>query len=162
VIAMKPYDILIQSALQRILPDIELRVTAWDAEQKSLAALEEMAKNLGWWRFRNGTAAEAPDLVVIAVPTGAMAPSEEQFYRSYNWILNWSLSFGKLGWDCIAVLPSVATPEWTPAQRIAEGRALEVIQGQDIPWLRRGSTDARPVAELLANWLESLLAKAKQ
>jgi lysophospholipase L1-like esterase len=161
VIAMKPYDILIQSALQRILPDIQLRVTAWDAEHKSLAAVEEMAKDIGWWRFRNGTAAEAPDLVVVAVPTGAVAPSEEQFYRSYTWILNWSLSSGKLGWDCIAVLPSVATPELTPAQRIAENRALEVIQGQDIPWLRRGSGDARPVAELLASWLESLLAKAK-
>jgi len=161
VIAMKPYDSLIESALQRIAPGIQLRVTAWDAEQKSLASIEEKAKEIGWWRFRNGNETEAPDLVVVAVPTGAAAPSEEQFYRSYTWILNWSLSFGKPGWDCIAVLPSVTTPELTPAQRIAEKRALEVIQGQDIPWLRRSTGDARPVVELLASWLESLLAKAK-
>jgi hypothetical protein len=161
VIAMKPYDSLIASALKRIVPGIQLRVTAWDGEQKSLAAIEEKPKEIGWWRLRNDTQAEAPDLVVVAVPPGAMAPSEEQFYRSYTWILNWSLSFGKPGWDCIAVLPSVATPELTPAQRIAENRALEVIQGQDIPWLRRGTNDATPAAELLARWLESLLAKGK-
>ena len=161
VIAMKPYDSLITPALHRVVPGIQLRVTAWDPDQKSLAAIEEKAKEIGWWRFRNDAQAEAPDLVVVAVPTGAMAPSEEQFYRSYTWILNWSLSFGKPGWDCIAVLPSVATPELAPAQRIAENRALEVIQGQDIPWLRRGTNDATPAAELLAGWLESLLAKAK-
>ena len=161
VIAMKPYDSLIASALQRVVPGIQLRVTAWDPDQKSLAAIEEKAKEIGWWRFRNDAQAEAPDLVVVAVPTGAMAPSEEEFYRSYTWILNWSLSFGKPGWDCIAVLPSVATPELAPAQRIAENRALEVIQGQDIPWLRRGTNDATPAAELLARWLESLLGKAK-
>jgi lysophospholipase L1-like esterase len=162
VIAMKPYDRLITSALQQIAPGIQLRVTVWDAEQRSLAAIEEKAKEIGWWRFRNGNEAEAPDLVVVAVPTGAMAPSEEQFYRSYTWILNWSLSFGKRGWDCIAVLPSVTTPELTPAQTIAEKRALEVIQGQDIPWLRRATSDARPTDELLASWLESLLAKNAQ
>jgi acyl-CoA thioesterase I len=161
VVAMKPYDSLIASALQRIVPGIQLQVTAWDAEQKSLAAIEERAKEIGWWRFRNGSEAEAPDLVVVAVPAGAMAPSEEQFYRSYTWILNWSLAFGKPGWDCVAVLPSVATPELAPAQRIAENRALEVIQGQDIPWLRRGPGDATPAAELLTRWLESLLAKGK-
>jgi lysophospholipase L1-like esterase len=162
VIAMKPYDSLIASSLKRIVPGIQLRVTAWDAEQKSLAAIEEKAKEIGWWRFRNNAQAEAPDLVVVAVPTGAMAPSEEQFYRSYTWILNWSLSFGKPGWDCIAVLPSVTTPELTPAQRVAEQRALDVIQGQDIPWLGRGIGDARPTAELLASWLESLLKKRTQ
>jgi len=161
VIAMKPYDTLIASALQQIAPGIQLRVTAWDVEQKSLASIEEKAKEIGWWRFRNGNETEAPDLVVVAVPTGAMAPSEEQFYRSYTWILNWSLSFGKPGWDCIAILPSVATPELAPAQRIAENRALEVIQGQDIPWLRRSTGDATPAAELLARWLESLLANGK-
>ena len=159
---MKPYDGLIASALQRIVPGIQLRVTVWDAEQKSLAAIEEKAKEIGWWRFRNGNEAEAPDLDVVAVPTGAMAPSEEQFYRSYTWILNWSLSFGKPGWDCIAVLPSVTTPELTPAQRIAEQRALDVIQGQDIPWLGRGIGDARSAAELLASWLELLLKKRAQ
>lgn len=162
VIAMKPYDGLIASALQRLIPGIQLRVTAWDVDQKSLAAIEEKAKEIGWWRFRNDAQEEAPDLVVVAVPTGAMAPSEEQFYRSYTWILNWSLSFGKPGWDCVAVLPSVATPELTPAQRIVENRALDVIQGQDIPWLRRGAGDATPPAELLARWLESLLSKAKR
>lgn len=105
VIAMKPYDNLIVSALQQVAPGVQLRVTAWDGEQKSLAAIEEQAKETGWWRFRHDAKAEAPDLVLVAVPTGAMAPSEEQFYRSYTWILNWSLSFGKSGWDCIA-LPS--------------------------------------------------------
>ena len=162
VIAMKPYDSLITSALLRIAPGIQVQVTPWDAEQKSLASIEEKAKEIGWWRFRNGNEAEAPDLVVVAVPTGAMAASEEQFYRSYTWILNWSLSFGKPGWDCIAVLPSVTTPELTPAQRIAEQRALDVIQGQDIPWLGRGIGDARPAAELLASWLELLLKKRAQ
>ena len=106
------------------------------------------------------TAASAPhepsaDLVVVAVPATAAAASEEQFLRSYSWVLNWSLSFGYQEWDCIAILPSVADPVLSPTERAAETTALEVIEGQDIGWLQRAPNDETPAGELLAKWLLS-------
>jgi len=161
-VAMKPYDELIGPALQRVAPGLQVRVTAWDADLKALAVIESQAKEIGWWRFReNGADKERPDLVVVAVPSSALAPDDEAFYRSYTWILNWSLSFGKPGWDCVAVLPSVAFPEAGQGAREAERLALDVIRGQDIPWLQRPQGDTTSAQQLLARWVESLLGKTK-
>ncbi len=162
VVAMNPYDELIGPALQRAAPGLQVQVTAWDADLKSLADIESQAKEIGWWRFRgNGAEKEKPDLVVVAVPASALAPDDEAFYRSYTWVLNWSLSFGTSGWDCIAILPSVASPELGQGGQAAERLALDVIRGQDIPWLQRSRRDATPSQELLARWLASLLGKPK-
>ena len=161
VVAMKPYDSLIGPALASLFPGARVRVTSWDPGRKSLAAIEDEAKGRGWPRFRDRPDLSRPDLVVLAVPAGAGAPNEEQFYHSYTWIINWSLSVGAPAWDCLAILPSVAEPEPGPGQRRAETLALDVILGHDMPWLQRAPGDDRSASELLARRLESLLDLSK-
>ena len=146
VLAMPPYDTLIPGALKFLAPDARAKITTWPTEGQSLAQIEAWSKTVRDLR---------PDLVVVAVPATAAAASEEQFLRSYSWVLNWSLSFGYQEWDCIAILPSVADPMLSPTERAAETTALEVIEGQDIGWLQRAPNDETPAGELLAKWFLS-------
>jgi lysophospholipase L1-like esterase len=162
VLAMKPYDALIAPALARLRPGARVEVTAWDPTGKSLAEIEASAKELGWFRFYRNQTGDKPDLVVVAVPASALAEGDEQFYRSYTWILNFTLSFGPSEWDLFAVLPSVAQPDLGPGERAAEEAALRVIQGQDIGWLRRNPKDLTPAAELLVEWLKAQIEPSRR
>ncbi len=157
VVAMKPFDTLIGPAIRKRFPGAKVEVTAWDAAGKSLVAIEEQAKALGWMKYKEQPTLPRPDLFVLAVPANALAVDDDQFFHSYTWIMNWSLSFGTPGWNSLVILPSVAEPEQTPAERTAEDLALEVIQGQDLPWLRRTPGDRTPPADLLDQALARLL-----
>ncbi len=157
IVAMKPYDLLIGPALRTIFPDAQVEVTAWDPAGKSLADLEVQAKSLGWAKYREQPGLARPDLFVVAVPAGALAASDPQFFHAYTWIINWSLSFDPRDWNALVILPSVAQPDQTPAQLAAEQLAREVILGQDVPWLQRQPRDAAPAAELLRRELAALL-----
>jgi acyl-CoA thioesterase-1 len=161
VIAMKPYDVLIGPAMRRIFPDARIEVTAWDPGGKSLGEIEAQAKALGWAKYRAQPELPKPDLYVVAVPAEARAASEEQFFHSYTWAINWSLSFGGPGWDCLVILPSVAQPGQDPSQRAAEALALDVVLGQDLPWLQRAPGDPRPAADVLDQKLAELLELPK-
>ncbi len=86
ILAMPPYDQWIAQTLRARFPNSELKVDAWPTENLTLKEIEESAKA----RVRP----LKPDLVVIAVPRGAAADSEEAFIKSYAWIMNWSLNFG--------------------------------------------------------------------
>jgi lysophospholipase L1-like esterase len=161
VVAMKPVDGLIGPAIKSVFHGAAIEVTPWEVDQRSLSDLEKQARDIGWLKFREHPDSQPPDLVVIAVPAGALAATVDQFYRSYTWIMNWSLavgkSTGKPGWDCLVVLPSVAQPAQDQGQQAAESLALDVVLGQDLPWLQRAPGDTRPAAELLAQKLNSLL-----
>jgi hypothetical protein len=124
--------------------------------------IEASAKERGWFRFYRNQGGDKPDLVIVAVPASALAEGDEQFYRSYTWILNYVLSFGPSEWDLFAVLPSVAQPDLGPAERAAEEAALRVIQGQDIGWLRRSPNDRTPAAELLVEWLKAQIEPSRR
>lgn len=155
VTAMAPYDTMVEAALRALRPDARAQVTPWPVEAKTLAEIEKEAKERGWPALRQAPPEQRPDLVVIAVPAGATAASPEQFYRSYSWVLNWSLNFGTRLWDCVVVLPSVAKPDLTPEERAAEEAARYVVEAQDLPWLQRAPGDKTPAAELLAKFLSS-------
>lgn len=161
VVAMPPYDALIGPALRAKYPDAVVQVTPWQPDPLSLAAIEAQAKEIGWWKFRRESGSQPPDLVVVAVPSSARAPAG-RFYRSYTWILNWSLSMelkkGSPQWDCLVALPSVAEGALQGEARTMETQALEVLGGQDIPWLRRQPGDRRSALELLSDELTPLLA----
>ncbi|TXT33703.1 MAG: G-D-S-L family lipolytic protein [Planctomycetota bacterium] len=86
VLTMPPFDTLIGPAIKRQHPNAVVEVTAWPTEGKSLAQLEQAAQQT--------VRAMKPNLVVIAVPRTATADSDEQFVKSYSWVMNWSLSFG--------------------------------------------------------------------
>ena len=153
VVAMAPYDTMIEAAVRSLQADARVAVTPWPVEGESLADIEKEAKARGWWTLREKPREQRPDLVILAVPAGAQAESEERFYRSYSWILNWSLNFGQKEWDCLVLLPSVAKPNLEDAERAAEATARYVVEAQDIPWLQRAPGDKTPAPELLARWM---------
>ena len=158
IVAMKPYDALIGPALRRLFPDAHIEVSSWDPTGKSLADLETQAKSLGWPKYRAQPALLPPDLFIIAVPAEAQAASEDQFFHDYTWTINWSLSYNEPGWNCLVILPSVAHPDQDPTLRAAESLALDVIHGQDVPWLQRIPGDQASAAELLNREIAALLA----
>ena len=161
IVAMKPYDTLVGPALRRLYPDAQIEVTSWDPAGQSLADVEAQAKSLGWPKYRAQPSLPPPDLFVVAVPADAQAASEDQFFHDYTWVINWSLSFNEPGWNCLVILPSVAHPDQGPTQRAAESLALEVILGQDVPWLQRTPGDTTSATELLNHEIDSLLQAPK-
>jgi lysophospholipase L1-like esterase len=160
VIAMKPYDELIGTALHATWPGARVKVTSWNTNGCSLAEIEAQAKSTGWPRFRGAPTLTRPDLVILAVPPSATAPSPEQFYRSYTWVLNWSLDFGPPGWDYLVVLPSVANPAPDAHARAVDSQALTVVHGQDVPWLSRAESDASAASALLTDKVRHQLGLA--
>ncbi len=155
VVAMKPFDMLIEPALRRIKPDARVEVVPWEVAGKPLATLLHEAEARGWPAFHQPTDRPRPDLVILAVPSDAAAPDTDAYFHDYTWIMNWSQSFKQPGWDCVVVLPSVADP----AQLATEEQAADVVQGNDLPWLRRRAGDTRDPQTLLTEWLRGLLAE---
>ena len=79
-----------------------------------------------------------PDLVILAVPATAAATNDEQFVRSYSWIMNWSLSFGHQEWDCVVVHSSVVTPD----AAVPRGDLIrQLVNAQDLPLIDRPKED---------------------
>lgn len=142
VLAMPPFDKLIGPALKKQHPNAMIEVTAWPTDGKSLADLEQAAKQT----VRN----LKPDLVVIAVPRTATADSDEQFVNSYSWVMNSSLSFGLAEWDCFVVHPSVAA-----AGPIAPRDDLvrQLVRAQHLSLVDRAVTEDASAEELLSKWL---------
>jgi hypothetical protein len=79
-----------------------------------------------------------PDLVEVAVPTAATADTDEEFFRSYSWIMNWSLSFGNQEWDCLVVHPSVPSPD---IQNPRAGLIRQLVKAQDLTLIDRPAED---------------------
>lgn len=157
VVAMPPYDTLIEPALKALFPQAQCEIASWGPEGQSMAQIEADAKARGWFALNQNPDLPKPTLVIIAVPASAATPDFERFYRSYTWVLNWSLSFGPAQWDAVAVLPEVARPGLIDDERERAGWALEVVRGQDIPFITRREGDQRDVQELLGQWLREQL-----
>ena len=146
IIAMPPADALVETVLRSRHPDAQLEMMPWPVEGRTLAQIEKWSKAVRGME---------PDLVVIAVPPDATAADEEAFIRSYSWVLNWSLSFGRREWDVVALMPSVfgAPTGQQLGDVLVTDLTRDVVRGQDIPWLERAPGDARPALELLDEWL---------
>ncbi|MBI5757992.1 MAG: SGNH/GDSL hydrolase family protein [Planctomycetales bacterium] len=142
VLAMSPFDKLIGPAIKQLQSNAVVEVTAWPTEGKTLGDLERAANQI--------VRAMKPDLVVLAVPRTATADSDEQFVRSYSWIMNWSLSFGHQEWDCFVVHPSVVSPG-PPAPR--DDLVRRLIKAQDLSLLDRAAGDDTTTEGLLSKWL---------
>ena len=143
VIAMPPFDRIVPDALRGLFPEAEIRVTTWPVEGQSLAAIEQ------WGR---GIRKQRPHLVVVAVPADREAEDEETFIRLYNWVLNWSVDFGRVQWDLVPILPSVART-LTDEERQREELARRIITGMDTRWVQRPAGDVRPPAEIVSDWI---------
>ena len=145
VIAMPPYDGLIEPALRERKRDVRVEITPWPIVGGSLAGIDKWSQKIRQLK---------PDLVIVAVPADASTPDEAEFIRTYSWILNRSLNFGTPTWDCIAVLPSVAKPNLTATERAAENLALEIVRSKDIGVVMRKKGDHSPAATILSRWLQ--------
>ena len=141
VLAMSPYDSMVEVALKSLNPNVVVEVTPWSVQGKSIAALESEAKAT--------VRTLKPDLVVIAVPGDTAAETEEQFVHSYSWIMNWSLSFGHQEWDCVIVDPLVAG-----SNKINKHDELcrRLVRAQGLELITRPPGDNRAPWELLKDW----------
>ena len=143
VVAMPPYDTLVPEVLRKQFPKAKIQVTPWPVEGQSLAAIEQWAK-----RIRKAP----PHLVVVAVPADAASPNDGAFIRSYNWVLNYSINFGRARWDLLPILPSVTGP--VPAAHRARAKlARRIILGKDYLAVTRAPGDTRPARDVLAAWI---------
>jgi lysophospholipase L1-like esterase len=142
VLAMPQLDATIAAALRVATGGTQFEVIPWPVEGKTLPEIERDAQA----RVR----ALKPDLVVIAVPRSATADSQEQFIRSYAWVMNWSLSFGNAEWDCVVVHPAVVEPDKTGER---DDLVRQLVRAQDLTLIDRPNIDQRPVAEVLLEGL---------
>ncbi len=145
ILAMPPFDKLIGPVLKRLDGQSELNVISWPTAGLTLPQLEQDAKR----RVR----AMKPDLVIIAVPRTATAKTHEQFIRSYSWVMNWSLSFGRQQWDCIVVHPSVAKIKG--GERGHDQLLRQLVKAQDLSLIDRHENDSPGAGEILAKWLRT-------
>lgn len=143
VLAMPPYDALVGPALEKNYPGIKVEVTPWPVEGKTLPELETIANQT--------VRAMRPHLVVLAVPRSASAESDEQFVKSYSWVMNWSLSFGVSEWDCLVVHPAVASPS---ESAVRDELMRRLVKAQDLYLIDRDGGDETPTAELFSRWIE--------
>lgn len=148
VYAMPPYDTLIEPAIKKAAHHAQIEVTTWNLDGQSLTQIEQAAKNV-----RKG----GYDLVIVAVPATVGADSPERFLRSYSWVLNWSLSFAKQNWDCLALPPSFTTQDLNQVESQRDGWARRLIAAQDLPLLIRKPGDHSSAESLLAEWFQQQL-----
>jgi len=146
VLAMPPFDAWVWVAIEPIRSGGQVHVKAWPIDGLTLEGIEQSAK--GTVRALQ----PKPDLVVVGVPARADAESDEAFWRSYAWILNWSLSFGRKEWDCLVVHPGVAEPE-TPCPRGAMVRRL--VAAADLPIIDRTAGDTRAAEAVFRDGVRS-------
>jgi lysophospholipase L1-like esterase len=139
VLAMFPLDSDIHMVLAKRFPNTKLEITRWSVAEKTLPQIEASAKEI--------VRALKPDLVVIAVPRSAKSASQEEFIRSYSWIMNWSLSFGNSEWECVVVHPSVTDPDHSDTEH--DDLIRKLVRAQDLTLVDRKVDDKRPAGELL-------------
>jgi lysophospholipase L1-like esterase len=138
VLAMPPYDKLIAGALRSFVTDAQVEVTPWPTSGKTLPEIEQAANVL--------VRKLKPDLVLLAVPREAEASDEERFVRSYSWIMNWSLSFGRQEWDCLVAHPAVAAPTVAhPRDELVR----QLVRAQHLHLLDRADADRSSMPQLL-------------
>jgi len=148
ILAMEPIGSMIESAILQHDPSAKVEVTAWPVAGKSLAQLEQEAKD----RVR----AMKPDLVVLSIPASSAAENDEQRVHAISWIMNWSLSFGHQEWDCIVVHPNVVDPNADPFQA---SLIHKLARAQHLPLIERESGDATDAETIVRAWFQSQLKR---
>ena len=118
---------------------------SWPVTGTSLGDIEKWARGI-----RN----MKPNLVVVAVPAEVQASDEEHYIRSYDWVLNWSLDFGRQAWDTIAILPSVTDIHIKTNDLARAELARRVVLGKDIGFVERTAGDNSTPAEILLRWFQ--------
>ena len=147
VLAMPPFDRSVADAIRKSAPDAKVKVETWSIAKMNLAGIENDAKS----RVRK----IKPDLVVIAVPRSAKADRREAFVKSYAWIMNWSLNFGKPTWDVVVVHPDVANLSANPTTN--DDLVRRLVRAQDLPLIDRRKGNKDPAAKVFAAWINAAM-----
>lgn len=153
VLAMPPYDRMIEKSLRAVAPQAKVEVTAWPTDGQSLAQIEEASKAVRKMPV---------DLVLLAVPasvTPAENPPPEAAISSYTWILNWSLSFGYQEWDVVGIAPSVVKADSSEAGKNVEEFARRLVAAQDLSLIARANDDKSSPDEILDRWFRGQLSE---
>jgi len=148
ILAMPPFDAMLERVLRDLAPNSKLKVTPWDVAGKSLAEIEESAKAI-----RDNP----PDWVFIAVPAESEAADFDAFKRHFTWTMNYALSFGLQEWDVVAVSPSFIAPVEAAAKE-REGWSRQLIRAQDFELIEGGGSPEAAEASL-REWLAKQLAE---
>lgn len=144
VLAMEPMASVIEAAILQQNPNAKLEVTPWPVAGKSLAQLEQEAKDL--------VRTKKPDLVVLSIPTDAAAENDEQRVHAISWIMNWSLSFGHQEWDCIVVHPNVVDPQ---ADATQASMIRRLVRAQHLTMIDRRTGDDSDAETVVRAWFQS-------
>lgn len=150
IIAMPPFDKLIDDSLRSVFPDAELNIESWPTMGLSMYQLRKDASH----RIRT----QKPDLVLVATPGNAVAKDREEFFHEQTWIVNYALSFGKQEWDLVVIHPSVAAPDSEVSER--DHWIRSITRAQDLNLLDRPANDTRSAGEILTAWVSSQFAAA--
>jgi lysophospholipase L1-like esterase len=148
VLAMPPYDTMLERVLGDLAPNSKLKVTPWEVAGKSMAEIEESAKAI-----RDNP----PDWVFIAVPAESEAADFDVFKRHFTWTMNYALSFGRQEWDVVAVAPSFMAP-MEGAAKERDGWSRSLIRAQDFELIEGGGS-AEAAENRLREWLKKQLAE---
>lgn len=146
VLAMEPIAAMIESAIHQQDPNAKVEVTTWPVAGKSLAQLEQDAKNM--------VRAMKPDLVVLTIPASAAAENDEQRVHAISWLMNWSLSFAHQEWDCVVVHSSVAEPNADSSHALV---IRKLIRAQHLVMIDREPDDAADAETIVREWFQSHL-----
>lgn len=147
IVAMPPLDKMIQQAFKKLSPETQLQMTVWKTEGKTRRQIEADAKK----SIRSGK----PDLVLLAIPRTAASDSKEDFIDSYIWTMNYSLNFGKGGWDCVVFHPAVFDTQ--NAEPDNDNLTRQLVRGQDLNLVDRMPNQAANADVILLEWLQSQL-----
>jgi lysophospholipase L1-like esterase len=144
VLAMPPFDQSIAASLKEVVPEASVEVIPWPVDGLSISQLEQDAKA----RVRG----VKPDLVVLAPPRNAAAASWDEFVKSYAWIMNWSLSFGRQEWDAVVVHPNVDEPQGTAGE--FDELVRQLVNAQDLTLVDRPSDTTANGKAVFGAWLQ--------
>lgn len=152
VLVMEPLLPLLEQAAAAAGISERLELISWPIAGLSLQQLEADAKQ----RVR----AAKPDLVLLTVPLPLPVESEEQRLRSLSWLFNWSLDFGRNGWDCVVVHPRLLQP--TVEFPAADLELLErMVRNQDLLLFAQrdpeAAVDEDTAAADFSHWLQNAL-----
>ncbi|MCC9605556.1 SGNH/GDSL hydrolase family protein [Blastopirellula sp. JC732] len=138
LVAAPPFDTIIPAQFRKLYPEAKFDVVVWPAEEQTIAAAAEWAKQVRGLK---------PDLVVSPFPPKAIEASQEEFIRDYEWVLNYSLPQSKgAAWDVVPVLPIDSHPAYADL-------AARIIAGKELRFISRPSGDKRSADEIVAAWI---------
>ncbi|EAQ78359.1 hypothetical protein DSM3645_18521 [Blastopirellula marina DSM 3645] len=142
LVAAAPYDSIVPEQLKRLYPDAKFNVVVWPAEEQTITAAAQWAKQIRGLK---------PHLVIPPLPPQAFAAPPEEFIREYEWVLNYSLPQSGGTWDVVPVLPlelQHASAEQTKYLELA----IRIIAGKDMLFVGRPPGESGSAAEIVGDW----------